>query len=71
MKTITLDIPGMMSPHCQMAVKHTVEKLEGAQIINTQPGKARIAFDSTKVSETSIVNAIEKVGYQVLATNFS
>lgn len=71
MKTITLDIPSMKSSHCQMTVKHTVEKLEGARIINTQSGQAEIAYDPTKVSVTSIVEAIEKVGYRVLTTIFS
>ncbi len=71
MKTITLNIPSMKSSHCQMAVKHTVEKLEGAQLINTQSGQVKIAYDSTKVTETAIVEAIEKIGYRVLTTNFS
>lgn len=65
MKTIILNIPGMKSPHCQMAVKYTVEKLEGAPLISTQAGQAAIDFDPTQVSESTIVEAIEKAGYQV------
>lgn len=65
MKTISLEIPNMKSNHCQMTVKQAVEKLEGAQNIKTESGKAEVAFDSKIISDLTIVDAIEKAGYKV------
>lgn len=65
MKTVTLDIPSMKSPHCQMAVKYTVEKLPGTHSINTEAGKAEIAYDAQQISLNTLVMAIEQAGYRV------
>jgi copper chaperone CopZ len=59
MKTTTLHIPSMKSAHCQMAVKFTVEKIDGTQEIKTETGVAEIAYNPATTSITTIIEAIE------------
>lgn len=63
METIKLIIPNMKSPHCQMTVKQTVEKL-GAAVKSIAPAQAEIELTGD-ASRESVVRAIENAGYRV------
>lgn len=64
METITLTIPDMKSPHCQMAVTNAVRKA-GASVKEVGPSRASIELIGG-VTKQSIVSAIQKAGYRVV-----
>ncbi len=63
METISLNIPNMKSPHCQMTVANAVKSL-GGNVKTIAPGNAVI--DLNGVSKAAIVQAIQKAGYNVV-----
>lgn len=63
METISLNIPNMKSPHCQITVTNTVKSL-GGNVKTIAPGSAVIELNG--VSKAAIVQAIQKAGYNVV-----
>jgi len=61
-----LDIVGMTCASCVRTIENSIKKLDGISSVsvNLTTEKARVEFDSEKVSLRSIVNAVEKVGYK-------
>lgn len=70
MKNITINIPDMLSAHCQTRVNNVVREIEGVQIQHLEAGQltASIASDSIK---NEVENAIKKAGYTVLSVEDS
>ena len=64
METISLTIPNMKSPHCQITVTNTVKAI-GGNIKSVAPTKAEIELANGLTKET-VVAAIEKAGYNVV-----
>lgn len=64
MKNIIINIPDMLSAHCQSRVNHAVRGIEGVQIQHLEAGQlaASVASDSIK-NEVEV--AIKKAGYTV------
>lgn len=63
MKTFKLQIPSMVSHHCQMTVQNTVSKIEGAIVKGVQPAQLQIGLENSPLA--SVIEAIEKAGYRV------
>ncbi len=61
-------IEGMSCGHCVMAVEKELNKLE-IEKKKVKIGSAEVNFDSEKVSEENIKNAIEEAGYKVTDIN--
>lgn len=63
METISLSIPNMKSPHCQMTVTNLVQST-GATIKQVAPGNAEIELTGGATKD-AVIEAIEKGGYRV------
>ena len=63
---IALDVEGMSRGSCSDKVTAALKALEGvnAAAVSHQEGKARIAFDSTKVDADKMVAAITGLGFK-------
>jgi copper chaperone CopZ len=64
METISLSIPSMKSPHCQMTVTRLVQNA-GARVKQVSPGTAEIELTGG-VTKDAVIEAIEKGGYPVV-----
>ena len=63
METISLTIPNMKSPHCQMTVTNTVNAI-GGNVKSVAPTKAEIELGNG-LTKDAVIQAIEKAGYKV------
>jgi copper chaperone CopZ len=63
METISLTIPNMKSPHCQMTVTNVVKAL-GGTIKSVEPAKATIELNDG-LTRDAVIRAIEQAGYKV------
>ena len=63
MQTISVSIPSMKSPHCQMTVTNAVKTI-GATVKSVAPTKAEIELTNGLTSQ-AVIAAIEKAGYTV------
>lgn len=61
------DIEGMMCNGCEKRVNNAVTSLDGVSECkaSAQDNNATVVFDSSKVSEDQIKEAIEEIGYDV------
>lgn len=65
MKTLNLTIEGMSCGHCVMAVKKEFAKVEGLRVDSVEIGKASVTIDDSKVTEDTIIHAVDEAGYKV------
>lgn len=67
MKTVILNIEGMMCGHCEQRVHTAVSKLAGVVEckVSAKENNATIQFDESKVSEDTIKATIDEIGYDV------
>jgi copper chaperone CopZ len=63
METINLSIPSMKNAHCQMTVANAVTEI-GGKVKSIAPTKVEIELHD--LSRASVVQAIEKAGYNVI-----
>ena len=63
METITLTIPGMKSPHCEMTVTNTVTSI-GATVRSLAHAKAEVELKNGLTKDV-VIRAIENAGYKV------
>ncbi len=65
--TTTLKIEGMTCAACSARVERALQRVEGvvSATVNLTTEKASIEYDSTRVDEATVRQAIEKTGYQV------
>ena len=61
-------IEGMSCGHCVMAVEKELNKLE-IDKKKVEIGSAMVSFDTEKVSENNIKDAIEEAGYKIIEIN--
>lgn len=66
MKKIKLKIEGMHCTSCAMNIDGELEDAEGVKESNTNYAKSetKVFFEKNKISETVIIEIIEKVGYK-------
>jgi Cu+-exporting ATPase len=67
MKKVTHNVTGITCAMCVKTIETTLNKLEGVQqaTVNLAKETAKVDYDPSKISNESIVKAIEKVGYGV------
>lgn len=68
MKDITINIPDMQSPHCQLRVRAAVSTLEGVQIQNLKAGEITVSLSSDSQKD-EVVKAVNKAGYTSSSDN--
>ena len=63
--TKTMEITGMMCPHCEARVKEALEKIEGVEeaVTSHEKGTAVITF-SKEVPEDLLKQAVTEAGYE-------
>jgi copper chaperone len=64
MNTIKIQIPNMISSHCQMRVTNAIANINGISISHVIPGEVAINL-SDAASEHKVVSAIQNAGYTV------
>jgi Cu+-exporting ATPase len=67
MKKVTHNVTGMTCAMCVKTIETTLNKLEGVHdaSVNLAQETAKVDYDPSKISNESIVTAIEKAGYGV------
>lgn len=65
--TRTLHVTGMTCDGCEAAIQDAVGKLPGVVAVeaNHETSKTTVVYDTAAVSEQSIADAIEELGYSV------
>ena len=65
MKKQNFDVFGMSCASCQAHVDHAVNKLDGVLScnVNLLTNSMEVSFDENKINEDTIIEAIQKVGY--------
>ena len=67
-KTELFDIVGMHCASCSVTIERALKKVAGVQsgVVNYASEKATVAYDSSVVSRSNIISAINKTGYKVV-----
>lgn len=65
MEIKTIKVSGMSCGHCVQGVRKALSELD-LEIIEVEIGSAKVKFDSTKVSENEIAEAIDNAGFEVV-----
>ena len=61
-----ISVPGMTCQHCVMAIKKALTAVPGVKVadVDLEAKKVSVSFDPSKVELGSLIEAIEKVGYE-------
>ncbi len=68
MKKETLQIEGMSCGHCVQSVRHALEALP-LTVADVQIGTATVHYDPAQTSRAAMVEAVEDVGFVILAAH--
>ena len=70
MQKATIQLETLTCPSCMQKIENGVKSLDGVSkeslTVLFKSSKVRVEFDDEKVSIKDIVNAIDKLGYEVL-----
>ncbi len=68
LKEVKFKVIGMSSEHCAGVVKHTLNKLEGVNGVNTSyaNSSAEVKYDSEKIRISDMKKAIDNAGYKAI-----
>ncbi|WP_031545411.1 copper chaperone CopZ [Salinicoccus luteus] len=63
----TIEVEGMTCGHCKSSVEGALSGLEGVKSadVNLEANNVNVEYDESKVTESSMVEAIEDQGYDV------
>jgi copper chaperone len=66
MATTTLKVEGMTCQHCVRSVTQALESQEGVTHadVDLQAGRARVAYDDSRVTPRELANAVAEEGYE-------
>ena len=69
METVTLNVKGMTCGHCVMAVKKSLEAVEGvlSAEVTLAPPRALVTYDPSRASIERLTNATGNEGYHSVA----
>ena len=69
METVTLNVKGMTCGHCVMAVKKSLEAVEGvlSAEVTLAPPRALVTYDPSRASIERLTNATGNEGYPSVA----
>lgn len=62
----TLKIEGMHCHHCVMALEKSFKMVDGIEHVDVEVGKAALEFDSARVTDRDITEAVQRAGFKVL-----
>ena len=61
----TINITGMMCPHCEARVKKILEGIEGVTEVQVSHEKGTAMIEANGVGDSILISAIEADGYKV------
>ena len=62
---LVLSVPGMSCGHCEAAVKHEVEAVDGVERVEVDLTAKLVTVRGTRLDRATIVAAIDEAGYDV------
>ncbi|MBC1735824.1 CopZ family metallochaperone [Listeria seeligeri] len=67
MEKLTLKIEGMTCGHCEARVEKALAEVDGVTNakVSLEEGTATVEFETGKVTEDSLIDAVEDAGYDV------
>jgi copper chaperone CopZ len=67
-KTVKLDVSGMTCEGCENTIESALTKVDGVMSVEASHvnAVATISYDSTKIEEKSLAQAINETGYKVI-----
>ncbi|MBC1482355.1 heavy-metal-associated domain-containing protein [Listeria sp. FSL L7-1509] len=67
MEKLTLKIEGMTCGHCEARVTKALEEVAGVTNVKVslEEGTATVEFENGKVTEDTLIDAVEEAGYEV------
>ncbi|MBC2070422.1 heavy-metal-associated domain-containing protein [Listeria seeligeri] len=67
MEKLTLKIEGMTCGHCKARVTKALAEVDGVTDakVSLEEGTATVEFETGKVTEDSLIDAVEDAGYEV------
>ncbi|AIS60258.1 heavy-metal-associated domain-containing protein [Listeria sp. FSL L7-1485] len=67
MEKLTLKIEGMTCGHCEARVTKALEEVAGVTNakVSLEEGTATVEFENGKVTEDTLIDAVEEAGYEV------
>ncbi|WP_270998495.1 CopZ family metallochaperone [Listeria seeligeri] len=67
MGKLTLKIEGMTCGHCEARVTKALAEVDGVTDakVSLEEGTATVEFETGKVTEDSLIDAVEDAGYEV------
>ncbi|MBC1424656.1 heavy-metal-associated domain-containing protein [Listeria seeligeri] len=67
MEKLTLKIEGMTCGHCEARVEKALAEVDGVTNakVSLEEGTATVEFETGKVTEDSLIDAVEEAGYEV------
>lgn len=64
MEKATLAIQGMSCGHCVRTVDGALKGIEGVEVERVAVGSATVAYDPSKVSMGTLIDAVSDAGYE-------
>lgn len=68
MHQVTIAVSGMSCDGCVRAVRTALEAVPGVQVNAVTIGSATVAYDEREIRGATLVQAIQKAGYQPMAS---
>ncbi len=65
MSVRNIEIDGMSCQHCVMAVKKSLEALDGVTEADVEIGSASVTYDESKVKDSDLNDAVVQTGFKV------
>ncbi|EFS02781.1 mercuric-ion-binding periplasmic protein MerP [Listeria seeligeri FSL S4-171] len=67
MEKLTLKIEGMTCGHCEARLTKALAEVDGVTDakVSLEEGTATVEFETGKVTEDSLIDAVEDAGYEV------
>ncbi|WP_411842714.1 copper chaperone CopZ [Salinicoccus sp. HZC-1] len=65
----TIEVQGMTCGHCKSSVEGALSELDGVNSadVNLEANNVAVEYDESKVNESSMTEAIEDQGYDVVS----
>ncbi|MEO7966068.1 MAG: cation transporter [Gemmatimonadaceae bacterium] len=64
MERVTLAVGGMSCAHCVRAVDEALKSVDGVEVEGVTIGSATVAYDPTKVTMGTLIDAVSDAGYE-------
>ena len=69
--SVTFEVSGMTCQSCEQAIEHTLGQLPGVESVEAHhdPGEAKVTFDTSQVTQETLIASIEGLGYSVVSSS--